>query len=84
MAKTQDTMIPATISQVGKTEIIYEPDLHLNLTELFPVISSYGYLLNSANNKQIKDMTDSKFSIFEAISQTLDELERQLEDFALN
>ncbi|XP_043473700.1 uncharacterized protein LOC122505895 [Leptopilina heterotoma] len=65
MARTQDTIIPATISQVGQTEIIYEPDLHLNLTKISPVILNYGHLLTmTKDNNQKEEVADLKFSTF--------------------
>lgn len=82
--KTKDVLIPAATSQAGQSDVIYEPELHLNLMEISPVISKYHYLLKESTpvaNQQLG--LEVKMSTFETNSKTLDELEQELQEFAI-
>lgn len=82
--KTNDIIIPATTSQAGKSEFIFESEIHLNLTVISPLLANYGHLLDLSKTLTTYDVgIEPKFSTFEANSKTLDELEQQLQDLAL-
>ncbi|XP_043482087.1 uncharacterized protein LOC122511095 [Leptopilina heterotoma] len=82
--RTKDATIPATTFQAGQSEMIYESQLHLNLTALSQAISNYGHLI-AKSHIEIDSLPEIglNMSSFEANSRTLEDLEYQLESFAL-
>lgn len=82
--RTNEATIPATTMQAGQSEMIYESEIHLNLTSLSLAISNYGHLI-SKSHIEINSLPEIglNMSSFEKNSRTLEDLEYQLESFAV-
>lgn len=81
--KAKDVIIPASTFRTGQSEVIYESELHLNLTELSPSLSKYHHLLKESTIEINQELgLESKLFSFEANSKTLDDLEQQLHGLA--
>ncbi|XP_051176159.1 uncharacterized protein LOC127291222 [Leptopilina boulardi] len=81
-AKTKDIIIPATATQVGQTEILYEPELHLDLKRISSVFSTYSHLTTTMEIQE-NVRTKLKTPNFDTNSKTLEQLEQELENFAM-
>ncbi|XP_043460860.1 uncharacterized protein LOC122497677 [Leptopilina heterotoma] len=83
-ARTEDVTIPANPAQKGQSELIYGAELHLNLLEISPLVSTHANLALTLEEQQAElSNTKSITSHFDANSKTLDELEQELQDFAI-
>ena len=77
-------MLPGTINQKGRTEIIYTPPLHLNLSELSSAVQELqGYTpVGKSMPDQTKEIT-TEDRAFEASDKSLEYLEQQLYELSL-
>lgn len=76
--KAKDVIIPATTSETGMSQFLFESELLLILTRLSPLYEKHGHLLDQRRMfEEVGNRIDPRFSTFEANSKTLDELEQQ-------
>ena len=77
-------MLPGTINQKGRTEIIYTPLVHLNLSKLSPAVQEHqGYIpAGKSMPDQTKEITPEDRA-FEANDKSLEYLEQQLYELSL-
>lgn len=81
---TQDVTIPANPAQKGQSELIYGAEVHLDLLEISPLISTHAdFALALENQRNEMSNPHSKMSSFDSNSKTLDELEQELQAFAV-
>ena len=77
-------ILPGTINQKGRAEIIYTPLVHLNLSELSPAVQELqGYIpVRKSMPDQTKETT-TEDRAFEASDKSLEYLEQQLYELSL-